>query len=80
MRRMSLDYSRRSCAKCRNLPELERNSAPGTFFMCPDCRRRYERTGSKGAAAEDIIKHLLTSVCSKAPLTFAPTRRRKPKP
>jgi hypothetical protein len=80
MRRMSLDYSRRDCSKCRNLQELERNSAPGTFFMCPDCKRRYERTGSKAAAAEDIIKHLLSSPRSKAPLTFAPTRRRKQKP
>jgi hypothetical protein len=79
MRGMSLDYSRRDCSKCQNPQELERNSPPGIFFHCPDCKRRYERTGSKGVAAEDVLKNLLGPMRSKVPITFTPTRQRKRK-
>ncbi len=73
---MSLDYTRRDCSKCRNPGELERISAPGTFFDCPSCKRRYERAGARVVAAEDVLQQLLAPAAD-VPLTFAPTRRRK---
>ena len=77
MRCMSLDYSRRDCSKCKNPQELERYSAPGLFFACPDCKRRYERMGSKGIAVEGVLKALLTPPPGQALPTLAPRERRR---
>jgi hypothetical protein len=57
---------------------MERNSGPGTFFNCPECNRKYERTGAKGAAAEQLLKELLAPRGgARPPIRFMPTRRRK---